>query len=70
MGKDQVPLGQVGLPTWVSETVDLKYIALSKMLFLTLPLFSIYFTIFFIIIIYIYLLYDKVESALCMKSAV
>ena len=33
MGKGQVPLGRVGVPTWVSEPVDLKYIARSKMLF-------------------------------------
>ena len=41
MGKDQVPLSRVGVPTWVSDTVDLKYIAVSKMLFIffTLPYF-------------------------------
>ena len=51
MGKEQVPLGRVGVPTWVSETVDLKYIALSKMLFfLTLPIL-----LFFRLLIYYFL---------------
>ena len=31
VGKDQVPFGRVGVPMWVSETVELKYIALSEM---------------------------------------
>ena len=65
MGKDQVSLGQVGVPT-----VDLKYIALPKMLlFFYFALFSIYFTLFNCMKMFI--LYVKhFESALCMKSAI
>ena len=48
MGKDQVFLGWVGVPTWVSETVDLKYIF--YLFYFFMPLFSIYFTFYFILL--------------------
>ena len=52
VGKDQVPLGRVGVPTWVSETVDLKYIAPYKCFFLN--------SAFIFYLFYFILLYDNV----------
>ena len=76
--KDQVPLGRVGVPPWVYQRdcrSDLKYIALSKMLFGFAFIFYLFY--FFLLVIYCLLyivwqcLYVKhFESALCMKSAI